>query len=310
MPTWMNDVALSNDKGAAETVMLVNFFKRCFGHVYWHLTNWRLSLYLMRLVAGNVFSRTPLVQNSGPTVSMTTYGARIDSVFLALETIGRGAIRPGRLVLWIDDPVRFSKLPVSLRRLQKRGLEIELCENFGPHTKYYPYVEAHNDFTEPLVTADDDVLYPTNWLSGLIDAYENDDQVISCYCARTLRVDGQRLAPYVTWPLCSSTQPSLRNFVTGVSGVIYPPPFLAHLKAAGREFVDVCPKADDVWLHVNAVRLRYRVRQIKDVALTFQVVPGTQELALYQSNMFGGGNDEQISKTYRASDIAALANES
>jgi hypothetical protein len=237
---------------------------------------------------------------------MTSYGARVENVFFALESIGSGTVRPSRLVLWLDDPNRFATLPDSLRRLEKRGLEIRLCETFGPHTKYYPYLEVQAEFVDPLVTADDDVLYPRSWLSGLVEAYESNDQVISCYRARTVRLDGQRLAPYVTWPLCTSTEPSLRNFSTGVSGVIYPPRFLKYVKAVGRGFVHVCPNADDVWLHVNAVRLGCKVHQITNVALEFAKIPGTQGTALYRSNRLEGGNDKQISKTYVASDIRAL----
>src|SRR5574342_24675 len=122
--------------------MLVTFFKRLLGHVRRHLEHVRLRLYLAGLAARNVVSRRSLVQNSGPVVSMTTHGARVETVYLTLESIGRGKTRPRRLVLWLDDPNRFSSLPDSLRRLEKRGLEIRLCENFGPHTKYYPYLEA------------------------------------------------------------------------------------------------------------------------------------------------------------------------
>jgi len=259
------------------------------------------------LTARNRFSRRSLVERSAPTVSLTTHGVRTDSVFLTLETIAQGDVRPGRLILWIDDPERFSNLPKSLQRLKRRGLEVRLCENFGPHTKYFPYLEAHADLVDPLVTADDDVLYPRWWLAGLVEAYRENAQIINCYCARTVRLDGNRLAPYVEWPLCTTTAPSQLNFVTGVSGVIYPPHFLAHLRSKGRAFLDLCPKADDIWLHVNAVRLGCKIRQMRNVAARFPVVPGTEDAALFQFNMFGGGNDAQISKTYQPSDIEALS---
>jgi hypothetical protein len=263
-------------------------------------------MFVAFLAARNRFSRRSLTEGSAPTVSLTTYGVRTDSVFLTLETIGQGDVRPGRLILWIDDPERFSNLPKSLQRLKKRGLEVLLCENFGPHTKYFPYLEAYGDLADALVTADDDVLYPRSWLAGLVEAYRENAQIINCYRARTVRLDGNRLALYVDWPLCTTTIPSQLNFVTGVSGVIYPPRFLAHLRSAGRAFLDLCPKADDIWLHVNAVRLGCKIRQISSVAAGFPVVPGTEDAALYRFNMFSGGNDAQIRKTYQPCDIEAL----
>jgi len=108
---------------------------------------------------------------------------RIDSVFLTIESIGRGELLPARIILWVDDPKVFASLPSSLRRLERRGLEVKLADNYGPHTKYYPYLTSEADIRHPLVTADDDILYPRGWLKGLAAAYALNDQVINCYRA-------------------------------------------------------------------------------------------------------------------------------
>ena len=91
--------------------------------------------------------------NSGPVVSLTTYGKRVQAVYLAIESIARGSALPSRLILWIDDPALYANLPPTLLRLKRRGLEIRYCKNFGPHKKYYPYVESQRAFNAPLVTA-------------------------------------------------------------------------------------------------------------------------------------------------------------
>jgi hypothetical protein len=118
----------------------------------------------------NKFGRKPVNEPGGPVVSLTTYGKRIEKVYFTVESIARGVVRPSRLILWIDEETLLINLPATIRRLQRRGLEILLCKDFGPHKKYYPYVQSQQTFDTPLVTADDDMFYPRDWLKQLAGA--------------------------------------------------------------------------------------------------------------------------------------------
>ena len=129
------------------------------------------------LLLSNRFSRKAVAtKEPGAVVSLTTYGRRVGAVHLAIESIARGDTKPSRLILWLDDAALFANLPRPLLRLEHRGLEIRLCKNYGPHKKYYPYVESQKAFPYPLATADDDVIYPRSWLAGLLDAYSADSR--------------------------------------------------------------------------------------------------------------------------------------
>ncbi len=92
--------------------------------------------------------------------------------------------------------------------------------------------------------------------------------------------------------------------------MIYPPGFLQFVKAGGRKFIELCPKADDIWLHVNAIRAGYKIKQVTPIAMHFPFVPHSQEIGLSHSNIGDFGNDRYIEKVYRSSDIRLLANES
>jgi hypothetical protein len=254
-------------------------------------------------------SELPVVGREGPIVSLTSYGNRVDTVHLAIESIARGRLLPSRLILWLDQEALFLNLPESLIRLERRGLEVRLSENYGPHTKYYPYLESCRDFSQPLVTADDDILYPVYWLERLAQANAQRPDVINCYRARVIALQAKGLAPYEDWHMCHSTQPTIRHLATGVSGVIYSPQFLAVLKRAGPAFKSCCPKADDLWLHVQALRSGYQVRQFVKDFLDFPMIPGTQHMALQNSNRGepGAGNDRQAAMTYSREDLDILS---
>jgi hypothetical protein len=254
----------------------------------------------------NERSESPVTSPGGPVVSLTSYGKRIDTVYLVIESIARGSVLPAELILWLDDERRYRSLPASLERLKLRGLTVTLCGDYGPHKKYYPYVASQKEFVLPLVTADDDVLYPRDWLRRLMNAFEQDSEVVNGYRARVITFQGQSLAPYAQWGLCSSTKPSWRHLLNGVSGVIYPPRFLAALKRAGSGFEKCCPKADDVWLHANALRAGFKIQQLGREAIHFPMIPGSQQNALYFDNA-AAGNDVQIANTYTQKDFRRIA---
>lgn len=261
-----------------------------------------------RLKTINQRSKAPVIEAGGPVVSLTSYGKRIDTVYLTIESIACGSLLPSELILWLDEEPRYQSLPSTLGRLRDRGLTVRLCKNYGPHKKYYPYVDAHEKFAGPLVTADDDILYPNDWLKSLMDAFEHDPEVVNGFRARVMSFEGDRLAPYMQWSLCSSTKASWRHLLNGASGVIYPPGLLDAVKRAGSEFVHCCPKADDIWLHANAVRAGFKVRQIRPQAIHFPMIPGSQKTALYFDNA-DTGNDVQIAKTYTSRELQRIAAE-
>lgn len=246
------------------------------------------------------------VLGDGPDVSLTSHGARVDSVHLAIESIGSGVLRPRALYLWLDDPDVAANPPRSLKRLVRRGLTIRLSENYGPHTKYYPYVQERTGFSAPLVTADDDILYPVTWLAGLAEAFAEHPDRVHCYRAHRIEFDGSAIKPYVAWTPCLDTEPSLAHFQTGVSGVLYPPAFLQHLHERGETFRAVCPRADDVWLHKCAVDLGMPVQQVRNAPEHYPMTPGSQESTLMAANVDGGANDGQIAATYSAEQLDLL----
>lgn len=213
-------------------------------------------------------------------------------------------------MLWIDDPSAFASMPASLTRLQARGLEVKLCENFGPHTKYFPYVSsvASHDFA--LVTGDDDQLYPRDWLESLIAARLEAPEIVHCHFAKVVGLAENGFAPYEQWPVCESTEARFDQIALGVSGVIYPPRLLEVLRDAGSGFRECCPRADDVWLHAQAIRAGYKVKQLTAVPHIFLQIPGSQKIALWRENIREGANNWQVRATYSPSDCALMRGES
>lgn len=256
--------------------------------------------------SANRWGTSPVTGDGDVVVSMTSYGRRVDRCFLAIESIAAGTIRPRRLILWLDDPEQASRLPVHINRLVRRGLEVRLTSNYGPHTKYYPFLVDSSNDPGPLVTADDDILYSRQWLAQLLATHRDFPNDIVCHRTKDIGLVDANLAPYQTWKDCTDTTGRIGTFVTGVSGVLYPHGFLTWLAAAGDAFVQCAPKADDVWLSVSALRAKRAVRQVRSMSILYPFVSGTQDSGLLHANAYGGANDAQIKKTYGPADIQLL----
>jgi hypothetical protein len=275
----------------------------------------RESIMIIQLIQFFLINRMgskAVTEPGGPVVSLTTYGGRCKKVYYAIESIAHGQARPSRLILWIDDEVLLNNLPATIRRLQKRGLEVKSSRNYGPHTKYYPYLESTDTFDVPLVTADDDMFYPRYWLKKLVEANLKHPNIVSCYFSHVIPLSENGFERYRNWELCISTDPSFRHIAAGVTGVIYPPTFLAVLKHAGTAFETCCPRGDDLWLHVQALRTGHKVRQVlpRLPYFAFHGIPGTQQTALCHENVdHGDGNDRQMKATYTEADFQILRSE-
>lgn len=236
-------------------------------------------------------------------VTMTTHGARIRDVWVALESVGRGTVRPSRLILWLDAPTR---LPRRLRRMVRRGLEVRETEpGNGVHTKYWPYLQSTAS-TVPLALADDDIVYPPSWLEALLTAHRESPELVVAYRAHLIELDGEDLAPYAGWRSCDDDSASFAHFATSVSGQILPAALQQALRAEGTQFRDAAPTADDVWLHRTAVLAGIRTRQVLPGQRHWWFVPGSQGTGLNAVNVVGGGNDRQLRATHTPTTMARI----
>lgn len=267
---------------------------------------------MIRWQATSLVSRRPVTGDlAGVVVCMTTYGRRTSFVHLALESIGSGDCRPERLILFLDDAEKVSRPPRGVARLRRRGLEIVHTEDLGPHKKWYPYVLSQQEHHADMVTADDDTLYPAGWLAALHASVMKTSipSVHSHRAHRAVLTADRQLEPYTAWGKADMGSPSHLTFPVGVGGVWYPHALLAQLrKTADKDvFMRLTPRADDVWLHLQALRARFpAVWTGAFPESSFVAVRGTKTPGLLVSNVSDGGNDEQIAGAYGPDDLAAL----
>ena len=246
-------------------------------------------------------------------VSLTSYGERVKTVYLAIESIMEQTLKANRIVLWLDDSWKQRGLPISLQRLKKRGLEIYHCNDIRSYKKLVPSLKKFPN--DAIITIDDDLIYDINLLENLIVPYLEDPRKI--YCCRAHQIvlgeDGKPI-PYNKWNIgLSEPQTGWWVFPTGVGGCLYPPHSLDEEVLNESVFMDICPYADDVWFKAMALKkgtLTTRVETINKNGDEFYLNQSVQEKSLFAWNVRGKAlNDVQIKKVFDKYDIYPLLTE-
>jgi hypothetical protein len=223
-------------------------------------------------------------------VSLTSYPPRYSTLALTLRGLLLQDVRPDVVVLWIATP-DIQALPRNVTRLQKYGLVIRECDDIRQYKKIIPSLTAYPGAF--IVTADDDLGYPSQWLRRFIEAYKRPEEILT-QRARRMVFDGEKFTPYNGWQIIKvdgETGPAV--FLTGVNGAMYPPGSLPPQTTNVEEFMRLCPSNDDIWLYWMASLARRDIRFIKPSRPTV-TWPTTQRVGLYQINQHQNENDKQI----------------
>ncbi len=211
----------------------------------------------------------PLDTNKNPKtiISLTSFPERIDDLYYNLYSLLNQTMKPDILILWLAEdqfPNKELDLPIEIIKLKKKGLIINWCTDLKSYKKLIFSLKEFPD--DIIVTADDDIYYPENWLELLYFSYLKNPKNIHCHRAHkvTLNSDSS-LAPYLQWPKCISDKtPSHLNFFTTGGGVLFPPKSLHKTVLNEELFQQLCPTADDIWFWGMALLNETNISIIKD----------------------------------------------
>lgn len=272
-----------------------NKYKRNKRYLLWLLTNigFRFAWILLRICLW-FYERTgrypePLDDcNNKIIVSLTSFPARIDTVWMAIESIMRQGVKPSKIILYLTEeefPDRRKKLPRRLLNYEKLGLEICFRPyNLMPHNKYFYALQEYSD--HDVITVDDDLYYHPDTIGNLVRIHR---QHPDCICANTIRVvgfdaKGNRM-PYKDWREPTiPIEPSPGYVALGYSGVYYPAGIFKSGNVFDMEHIrELALRADDLWLcaHEWIERIPIANGTYRAVGIT---IIGSQKITLKQDN--------------------------
>lgn len=264
-------------------------------------------LLIWRMAFINRVASSSILGDGVAVVAITSFGKRVELAGLAIESIAMGELKPKSVVLFLEDGIRDASLPSSIKRLIARGLKITYVPDYKSHKKYYFALrDCINDNT-PLITIDDDFIYPKWFLKKMLNSYEQDRNCVFCYRAKEVAINDQRLfEPYIDWPFATVRTPCNRIFFTSGGGALLPICLLEELEREGGRFLQVCPRADDVWLNYVAAKSGIKSRLVLENSIDFTPLETPAEESLWTDNE-AGGNDRQLRTTYDAEVLDRIA---
>ena len=227
-------------------------------------------------------------------VSLTSFPARIDRLWLVIETLLRQTYKPDMVILWLSKEQfpQLETLPKSLLNMQKRGLQIELREgDLRSHKKYYYTLESYpNDI---MVTVDDDVFYNSHLLAYLVESANAFPDAICCTNSKIITFAHNELLPYNQWNIKKKYLiPTYDTIPIGIGGVLYPVGALDRNVLDKDVFMNYCPNADVIWLKaMGLINHRKAVQTIYKSAYLPVLSKKNETLCLTNLQ---GGNDKQI----------------
>ena len=247
-------------------------------------------------------------------VSLTSYPERINTVNKTIKTLLNQSLLPKKVVLVLGEdkfPNKENDLPENLKFLFSDKFQIlwtpkDLCS----YTKLIPALKKYPN--EIIVTADDDILYPFNWLELLVNSYRKNPDCIHCHRAFRILVS-DRILEYSKWARGIISEigaygisgnavlkPDFQNYFTGVSGVLYPPNSLHKDVFNEQLWKEIAKTEDDAWFWANAVHNGTKIKVVNDnIGLCNQDMESNQSSALYKINSLNNTSQNILNNVFK-----------
>jgi hypothetical protein len=241
-------------------------------------------------------------------ICMTSHGKRIYFMPIAIEALMSANKRPNRFFVTLDltEKMTFAKA-FFIRRLASFGINIIYGESLGPHCKYIHYLNSHWSRERSFAVFDDDAIYRSDIFEGLVNEAALNPELNICMRSQTIGLNDNEISPYNSWAFNNLKRTSVKNFATGVGGVLVCSKFAGIVQKLQKKFLDSCPQNDDIWFHWISVFYDIPYRQCRNEFYTPDIIPFSQGLALHKTNR-SGQNDIQVKNTYCTKSIQVLNN--
>lgn len=224
-------------------------------------------------------------------VTLTTIPYRLKKVHITIRSVLAQSTPPKKLILWLHEDLK-NQVPNSLKKLEGEIFSIAFSKISCPHLKLVESLKKYPK--DMLVVCDDDMIYPENWLKSIYQTHINHPGAIIANYVRQIRYDeNHHLMPYKNW-YYNTGEPD-KMVPLGVGGVLYPPGSLNPMATNEKVFLELCPKADDLWFKAMAILNNTPVKKLEN-SIALLPIMFTQKVSLKKQNIGKDMNVEQWKK--------------
>jgi hypothetical protein len=237
-------------------------------------------------------------------VSLTVISTRAGRLHLTLDSLLRQDFRDfeirvhaSRTPYLLDAGI--IRVPEACQALMRGDgrLRWDVVPNVGPYRKLLPVLADTAAQGALIVTADDDTLYPADWLSSLVSAFERQRCIIA-FRGHNMEHGAEGFLRYRRWMMGRITDnPSVFCLPTGKDGVLYHPSFFHPSVLDVQQACRIAPTSDDLWFKWHSAANDVPVHVMNPDYMTHSL-PETANggPSLYQEHNKGGANDAAVAR--------------
>jgi hypothetical protein len=184
-------------------------------------------------------------------ISLTSIPSRLSTLDIVIASLLEQTVVPQKIILWLNYSLR-NIVPKRLQKLESSFFEICYCDGDSSYRKLLPTMKTYHNSI--IVTCDDDMMYPKNWLENLYNSHlENKDCVIS-QVGRLIYRDKktEALGAYKSWSFVRHECSEKELLPIGYGGVLYPVNTFDDRVFDESLYMKLAPKADDLWFKAMA----------------------------------------------------------
>ncbi len=217
-------------------------------------------------------------------VSLASIPSRLHIVHLTIRSILNQEVLPERILLWLHEDLK-TKIPKRLSKLESGIFSIQYTDYSSSHRKLVEPMKLYPN--QAIITCDDDMMYRKDWLSNLYASHLEDPQSIMANQTRCISFDESGvLLPYSKWvsksKSCNNTNATLP---IGAGGTLYPPGVLSKQVFEQELFMQLAPKADDLWFKAMGLLNGTLSKQTNNHGKEPIPIMGSQKTSLKKTNI-------------------------
>ncbi|WP_430426903.1 zinc-binding alcohol dehydrogenase [Maribacter litoralis] len=223
-------------------------------------------------------------------VSLTSIPSRLQKLHLTIRSVLNQNVRPKKIVLWLHHSLK-NEIPNKLASLESDLFSILYSDLTCSHRKLIHSLELYPNDT--IITCDDDMMYRANWLSLLYEEHKANPKNIIANQTRYIKYSPNGdLLSYKHW-VSEEIINEAAVIPIGAEGVLYPPNSLYNEVTDYKLFLELAPKADDLWFKAMSLLKDTTAILASNRAKTPIPIIGSQKHSLKKTNIGGDKNKTQ-----------------
>lgn len=189
-------------------------------------------------------------------VSVTTTKARLNLFFYSFQSLRKQTYSQFKIFVFLSkESYLFDDgIDIVPDWITGKNVQIVFVKNSGPYRKLLPIINSTAD-DDIIITVDDDVLYPDDWVQNVVRLAIQQPSRIVCGRARVIKRNFfGKFQNYTNWSVCDEVDVGLNLLPIGCAGVVYRKYLLDLYFLSDEAHVKYAPTSDDIWFKVASLR--------------------------------------------------------